>query len=247
MGGNLCKWTISYFAAALAWLVVAEILMVAGFGFPSVDIAAPDTLVLVHIVCIGWLSMAMCGALFQFVPVLVARPLYAENWTLPALVLLTAGLISLLAGFLVLGGRMPPWLWLLPLGAGLLIAGFALVAAILGLTLWQARPLPPSARFVAVGLVAICATMAFGGVFSLGLFEQAPGSLVSKVLASGVPIHAISGLGGWMTLTAIGVSYRLLSMFMLAPDVDATKSRTISSCRSQPLWDSRRSSATPAT
>jgi hypothetical protein len=225
MGGNLCKWTISFFAAALTWLVAALLLMVAGFGFPSVDIAAPDTLILVHMVCIGWLSMAMCGALFQFVPVLVSRPLYAERWILPALVLLTAGLIALLAGFLALGGRIPPWLWLLPLGAALLIAGFAVVVINLGLTLWQARPLPASARFVAVGLLAICATTTFGGIFSLALFEPAPGSLVSNVLASAVPIHAISGLGGWLTLTAIGVSYRLLSMFMLAPDVDAANSR----------------------
>ena len=223
MGGNLCKWTISYFAAALVWLIAAEVLMVAGFGFPSADSAAPDTLVLVHMVAIGWLSMAMCGALFQFVPVLVSGSLYAERWTLPALVLLTAGLISLLAGFLALGGRIPPWLWLLPLGACLLIGGFALVVANLGLTLWHARPLPPSARFVASGLVAICATIIFGGVFSLALFE--PGPLISNILASSVPIHAIAGLGGWMTLTAFGVSHRLLSMFMLAPDVDARKSR----------------------
>jgi hypothetical protein len=30
------------------------------------------------------LSIAMCGALFQFVPVLVGKPLYAERWTLLA-------------------------------------------------------------------------------------------------------------------------------------------------------------------
>lgn len=44
---------MSCFAVATAWLFAAEALMVAGFGFPAVDIAAPDTLVLVQIIAIG--------------------------------------------------------------------------------------------------------------------------------------------------------------------------------------------------
>ncbi|WP_155248816.1 MULTISPECIES: hypothetical protein [Bradyrhizobium] len=43
-------------------------------SFPAVDIAASDTLVLVHIIAIGWLSKCVCGALTQFVPVLVGKP-----------------------------------------------------------------------------------------------------------------------------------------------------------------------------
>ena len=86
IGASISRWTMTYFAMSLAWLLVALALMVAGIGYPAADIAAPDTLVLVHTVCIGWLSLAMCGALFQFVPVLVAKPLYSENWALPALV-----------------------------------------------------------------------------------------------------------------------------------------------------------------
>ena len=223
IGTSISRWTMSYFAMAVAWLLVALALMVAGVGFPAVDLASPDTLVLVHVVCIGWLSVAMCGALLQFVPVLVAKPLFSEKWVLPALGLLTAGLASLLAGFLALGGRLPAWLWLLPLGAFLLIAGFGLIVVDLGLTAWL-RPTGP-ARFVLVGLASLCATVAFGAVFAFALAGWA-GSIGESMLASGVPLHAIAGLGGWLTLTAMGVSYRLLSMFMLAPDVDDRKSNT---------------------
>jgi len=221
IGASISRWTMSYFAAALAWLFVALALMVAGVGYPTAHLASPDTLVLVHVVCIGWLSLAMCGALFQFVPVLVARPLYSEKWALPALGLLTAGLVALLAGFLGLGGRLPAWLWLLPLGAMLLVAGFGLVVVDLGLTAWL-RPQGP-ARFVLVGLASLCATAAFGAIFAFAHAGWA-GPVGSSMLASGVPLHAIAGLGGWLTLTAMGVSYRLLSMFMLAPDVDDRKS-----------------------
>ncbi|MEY9620007.1 hypothetical protein [Bradyrhizobium ottawaense] len=146
IGTSLCKWAISYFAVAIVWLLLAEVLVVAGFGFPNHDFGGPDTLVIVHMVSIGWLSTVLCGALFQFVPVLAARPLYAERWTLPALALLTLGLTILLAGFLTLGGHFNGSPRLLPVGASLLIAGFALVVANLGMTLWSARPLPGPAR-----------------------------------------------------------------------------------------------------
>lgn len=222
IGTSISRWTMTYFAMALAWLCAALALMAAGIGYPAANLAAPDTLILVHTVCIGWLSLAMCGALFQFVPVLVAKPLFSEKCALPALGLLTAGLVSLLAGFLSLGGRLPSSLWLLPLGAVLLVAGFGLVVVDLGLTALL-RPTGP-ARFVLVGLASLCATVAFGAVFAFALAGWA-GSAGDAVLASGIPLHAIAGLGGWLTLTAMGVSYRLLSMFMLSPDVDDRQSR----------------------
>jgi hypothetical protein len=217
IGASISRWTMTYFAMALGWLFVALGLLVVGIGYPAAGIASPDTLVLVHAVGIGWLSVAMCGALFQFVPVLVAKPLFSESWALPALGLLTAGLLALLAGFLSLGGHLLPALWLLPLGAVLLVAGFGLVAVDLGLTAWL-RP-NGLARFVLVGLASLCATAAFGAVFAFTLAGWA-GSVGDAILASGIPLHAIAGIGGWLTLTAMGVSYRLLAMFMLAPEVD---------------------------
>jgi hypothetical protein len=224
MGGNVSKWTMSYFAIAVAWLFVAEGLLVAGFGFPAVDIAAPDTLVLVHIIAIGWLSLCVCGALTQFVPVLVGKPLYSEAAALPVLGLLVAGLTALLLGFLALGGRLPPWLWLLPLGATLLVSGFGLLAANLILTIWRARPLSGPARFVLAGLASLGATAALGACFAWGLAGYG-GAPLNALLQAGIPLHAIAGLGGWLTLTAMGVSYRLLAMFMLSPDVDQRRSR----------------------
>src|SRR6478736_10245053 len=222
IGASISRWTMTYFAAALAWLFVALFMMVVGVGYPTADIASPDTLVLVHVTCIGWLSLAMCGALFQFVPVLVAKPLFAEKWALPALALLSVGLLSLLGGFLSLGGRLPTAFWLLPLGAVLLVAGFGMVVVDLGLTAWL-RPTGP-ARFVLVGLACLGVTVVFGSFFAFALSGWA-GSFGDAVLASGIPLHAIAGLGGWLTLTAMGVRYRLLAMFMLAPDVDDRQSR----------------------
>jgi len=224
IGVSLSRWTMSYFATALLALIVAELLMAVGFGFPSATIESPKTLVLVHLVALGWLSLLMCGALFQFVPVLVARPLFSDFLPLPTLVLLVGGIVALLCGFLHLDSSIGSDLPLLPLAGALLGAGFSLVLWNLGRTLWAARPLPLPARFVAVGLSSLTAAAALGIVFTLALSGVASQS-ISNLTAFGLPVHVIAGLGGWLTFTAMGVSYRLLSMFMLAPEADKPTTR----------------------
>ena len=216
MGAALSRWTMAYFTAALLFLIGAQVLMTAGYGFPSNAAEAPETLLLVHMVTLGWLSLLMCGALFQFVPVLVARPLVGPRLVLPALLCLLAGLACLLGGFLELTGAIDIDFPLLPSAAILLPAGFALVVGVLGCTLWAGRPLPLPARFVAAGLASLVATALVGMLFSLLLSGHAPAGVDWK--ASALPVHIAAGFGGWLTLTAIGVSYRLLPMFMLAPD-----------------------------
>lgn len=225
IGATLSRWTVSYFAAALGALIAAEALMAAGFGFPQAEIRSPDTLVVVHLVTIGWLSLAMCGALLQFVPVLTTGPLYSNLLPLPALACLIAGLAALLLGFLQLGGRFSAEAPFLAIGATLLGVGFGLTIWNLGATLWKARPLPLAARFVCVGLISLGATVGYGIAFALGRGETATGASLLSSVQSGLPIHVAAGLGGWMTFTAAGVSHRLLAMFMLAPDLNRAGSR----------------------
>ncbi|WP_116652582.1 hypothetical protein [Pelagibacterium sediminicola] len=226
-GVALSRWTMSYFAAALAALMAAEVLMAAGYGFPSAPLRAPETLLLVHLVAIGWLSLLLCGALFQFVPVLVARPLFSNMLPLPTLVLLLAGLVALLMGFLQLGGALGAWPWLLPVAASLLAGGFMLALYNLGRTLWAARPLPLPARFVAVALVFLAATIALGALFSSAFAGLVTSDALLRIAGEGVGLHAVAGIGGWLTFTAMGVSYRLLAMFMLAPETDGSRPRAV--------------------
>jgi hypothetical protein len=225
MGVTLSRWTLSYFAAALGCLVAAEVLMLLGVGYPAAPVAAPQTLVLVHVVAIGWLGLLMCGALIQFVPVLVARPLARRFLALPALACLVAGLAMLILGFLRLAGLVPPALPWLRTAATLLGAGFAIVLWTLGETLWRARPLPLPARFVATGLASVVATVFFGIVFAFALAGASGPPLLRDIAAQGLPLHIVAGLGGFLTFTAMGVSHRLLAMFMLAPEQDGATTR----------------------
>ncbi len=215
---SLSRWTMSYFVAALIALVAAEALMALGYGFPNAPLEAPPTLLLVHLVALGWLSLLLCGALFQFVPVLVAKPLHDNNLPLPTLLFLLAGLTLLLCGFLQLDGTPGSDLPLLPAGGALLTIGFLLVLYNLGRTLWAGRPLPLPAQFVAAGLASVAVTAGLGVSFTAVLGNVATAPLLVDLTAFGLPLHVIAGLGGWLTFTAMGVSYRLLAMFMLAPE-----------------------------
>lgn len=227
IGAALSRWTMAFFAAALVCLLGAQVLMVAGYGYPAMTVEAPETLVLAHVVTIGWLSLLMIGALFQFVPVLVAKPLRSVHLVLPALLCLLVGLACLIAGFLQLSGVLETRHQPLTIAGILLPAGFAAVFIALAMTLWSARPLQLPARFVAVGLACLAATALLGVVFSLVRAGLVQAPLFLDLHGVGIPLHAAAGFGGWLTFTAIGVSYRLLPMFMLSPDGERPTTRIV--------------------
>ena len=99
----------------------------------------------------------------------------------------------------------------------LIFAVIALVAGVFGRTLWGAR-LPLPARFVAVALPCVLATAVLGALFALLLSGYLPVLVDIDLRTHALPVHIAVGLGGWLSFTAIGVSYRLLPMFMLSPD-----------------------------
>jgi hypothetical protein len=224
---TLSPWTMSYFAAACLMLLVGQGLMAAGYGYPVSAINAPETLVVVHVITIGWLSLLMAGALLQFVPVLVARPLVGGGLAGPALALLVGGLSALVTGFVALSGRFGLPLVFLPLGGGVLLTGFSVLVGIFAATLLAVSPLPLPARFVALGLASLTGAVILGAAFTLGLSGLGESDLLDGLVAEGVEFHAVLGLGGWLSVTAVGVSYRLLAMFLLAPESERRTSRAV--------------------
>lgn len=119
---------------------------------------------------------------------------------------------------------MPPWLWLLPFGATLLVSGFGLLAPDLILTIWRARPLSGPARFVLAGLAPLGATAALGTSFAWGL----AGLRQRAARRPAWRQHSVARDRGARRLADTDNDGRKLSslaMFMLSPDVDPRRSR----------------------
>ncbi|OHC69295.1 MAG: hypothetical protein A3H93_07890 [Rhodocyclales bacterium RIFCSPLOWO2_02_FULL_63_24] len=165
----------------------------------------PEALALTHLIALGFMLQAMCGALFQFIPVAVGgnvwRPRLVANTVQPLLLLATLLLVAgLLFGRPVLLSAAVP-LFLLAIG------GFVTVVA---LALWQTP---------ATGMTLWAMRMAIAGLAITVLL----GSLLAEALAHGfaVPIvdltnvHLGWGLGGWALMLLAGVSYHVVPMFQL--------------------------------
>lgn len=213
----LSRWTLPFFGCALVNFVAAQTLVVSGVTWPVQSWASPGTLVAVHLLTIGWLLLLMLGALFQFVPVMTSKMLPSQNLALVTLASVQLGLVGMIGGFLGIGG--PLWLtYCLPAGGALVIVGVFIAIYDIGVPLLQAEPLPLPGRMVLVALAFLLGTITLGLLMALALTVPALAPYFAGLLGGGIGYHALAGLGGWFTIGAIGVSYKLLPMFTLAPE-----------------------------
>lgn len=213
---RLSRWTPAMFACALVNLGLGLLLSVLGLAWPAAPVAAPVSLAMVHLLTIGWLTLLMFGALFQFVPVITSHRLPSQALPLVTLIGIEGGLALMVGGFCALGRSAWAGL-LLPIGGVLVVVALVVGGVTLLVPLTTKRPVPLSARFILAGLAFLLLTVLLGLTFALALSLPAASLALAPLLADGVAYHALAGFGGWLTLTAIGVSYELLPMFMLAP------------------------------
>ncbi|MBT9259880.1 MAG: hypothetical protein KM310_09045 [Clostridiales bacterium] len=213
---GLARWTMAYVAAAYVSFLLGQAVLLTGKTFPMAGLSSPWTLAAVHLFTIGWLTLLMLGALGQFLPVITASAPRGHGFYLAGLFLMAGGLLAMEIGFLTLERGT---LWL-PLGGSAVLLGVLLDLAALLPLLFHARPLPFAARFVAAALGGLLVTLAMGISLALGLTrpEIYAHATLGQLFTAGLVAHLAAGVGAWFTLTAMGVSYKLLAMFSLAPE-----------------------------
>ncbi|HWA58532.1 MAG TPA: hypothetical protein VG692_14825 [Gemmatimonadales bacterium] len=199
-----------HFAAALGFLLcgaVGAILIapeLAAGAFP-----APRVVAVTHLFTLGWITTSIMGALYQFLPVALQEPVRSIRAGHVAFALHVPGVMAFVTG-MALGVA-----WLMLAGAVTFGAGVLLFVVNLGATLRRATrrdvtwwALAGADLFLGVTLVL---GLALAGNLRWGYLGAA------RFTALGTHLHV--ALAGWVLLVIVGVSQRLLPMFLLSHGV----------------------------
>lgn len=180
----------------------------------------PTLLALTHLLTLGFLGMAMLGALVQILPVVAGVALARTALTARVVhLLVAAGILALASGFLLGEPRAFPLAMML-LGGGF---GWFLLAAAIGARGGGAAGF--TARGIRLALAALLVTVVLGltlaAVFG-GLLPWPPSIAGSTPAGLSLPlftdVHAVWGLGGWVGVLVIGVAYQVVPMFQVTQD-----------------------------
>lgn len=192
------------FAAAAFWVFAASFLWGAD-RFLGFDFHARWVLGLTHTLTLGWAAMTILGAMCQLAPVLWETSLHSTRLAGAAWALLAAGLTGFVGA--LWAGSDAYWA-----PASLAAAAMTVYIYVLARTMISAPRLDWTGKHLAVALGYLVLLAAFGLALAWDrqrglLFRDGDGALI---------VHVHLAIVGWVSLTIVGVSYRLVSMFALA-------------------------------
>lgn len=176
---------------------------------------SPASLATTHLFALGFMLQAMCGALFQFLPVGVGQNIWQPSAVATIVhLLLTAGTILLAAGF----ATAQPWLLLA--AAVVLITGIGIFSLAAGIALWRARAGVAATPLLRLALVSLLIAAILGSLLATGIALPLPLPFLTLT-----DVHLAWALGGFGLTLLIGVSSFVVPMFQLTPPYPRWSSR----------------------
>ena len=201
----------SYFGLALlGWLAAAVALLTAAPDLAAGLPLATRPVLAVHLLALGFLPLAVAGAAFHLLPVMLRNDLRSERRLWLALPLVALG------GWLVAPGVAFGLAAVLWPGAALLSAGLALVLIELGALVVRAprgRMLIASRTGVGLSLFHVTAALTLGAL----VFSRGDAPILGVTHGRLLLVHLHLAVIGWLALLIVAVGRTLGPMLALAP------------------------------
>jgi len=199
-----------YLTGAIAFVIVAFLCLLSADSFFG-HYFQPRLLAITHIAALGWGSMVIFGALFQFLPVLLEVRLFSEKLSKITFWLMLVGVPILAYSF-----------WTFSIGITLQISSLIIILAILlfGINIYktakQTAKWNIAADFIVTSLGWLLLTAIAGALLVFNFTYL----FLPKPHLDYLKVHAHLGIIGWFLLLIIGVSSRLIPMFLVSQKPD---------------------------
>lgn len=200
-----------HFAAAILYLIAGAVGLV--WIAPDLAIGAfvsPHVAGVTHLFTLGWLTTTIFGALYQLLPVALGAPLRSTRlghlsfWTFAP----GAGIFAC--------GVADSSTMLHHAGIGLVAVGIILTIVNIGSSLPQSRSRDVTWSAVTIALAFLLSTLVLGVV----LLHNIHTGFLAVFRVTVLAIHLHVAIVGWALIMMVGVSHRLLPMFLLAHGAD---------------------------
>ncbi|HET8572287.1 MAG TPA: hypothetical protein VFL76_00320 [Edaphocola sp.] len=194
-----------YAAGALAFLVLATLLFLSAFPLLG-GYFNPHILAIVHTAALGWGTMVIFGASYQLLPVICENDLWHEGVAKVSFYFLTVGATCLVICF----WSFITGFWMI-LGGSLVFVAALLFSCNVLKTASGGKPPNIQKLFIASSSIWLLLTVSIGILLAINLrWSYIPGNHLHFLT-----LHAHAGLAGWFLQLIVGVSAKLVPMFLL--------------------------------
>lgn len=231
---------LRFFITAPLFGVAAGLLLVWRGGELLLTPWAPQTVALVHLITLGFITMVITGALYQLIPVLVGSQVPSVRLARYVHLGLTLGLAAMAGGLLL--NSYPIKL----LALTLLTPALLVMLAQMGIALARAPTANTTVWSMRLAIVSLALAVALG---LLLLWRHGAGGFTINRPAL-LALHLYLALGGWIAPMITGVGQAVIPMFYLSKSFPPWSNRLVLICQllvlisgalvaflaSSPLW-----------
>ena len=195
-----------YITGAIVFFILTLLMLLSSSSFTG-HYFQPHILTFTHLAALGWGTMVIFGASHQLLPVVLEVPLYSEKLAKWCYGLLLPGVIFLTVSFwkFAIG-------WTMETGALLILSAVILYIINVFGTARQNKKWTISAECIVTASIWLLLTAVLGTLLVYNLrYAFFPNDHLYYL-----KIHAHLGMAGWFLLLIMGVSSRLIPMFLLS-------------------------------
>lgn len=202
-----------YIFAALSFCVLCLLLVFSSEALVG-HYFHPKLLAITHIAALGWGTMIIFGALYQFLPVILETSLYSERLSKITFFIFGIGIICIAFAFWNFYVGLQ-----LQIAAVLILTAFILFSANIILTAFKVSDWSIEAEFIVTSVFWLLLT----GILGLLMVFNFTYPFLPKSHLLFLKIHAHLGIAGWFVLLIMGVGSKLIPMFLLAQNLNKKK------------------------